>query len=251
MSGRGPSGVARRITGGEMGLPGWARDPGHIVFLNGTSSSGTTSVARAFQELAAAPYLHTGVDHFLERVPSRLFVRCDAAEVAAHAPVDGWLLPFRDGALVERPRLGPSALRILSGMYRAIAALAGAGVNVVVDDVIYDARVLQAAGRALADLPVLFVGVRCPLAVAEARERARGDRAPGGARVFHGLVHQLVAAHGRYDVEVDTAEHTPTECARAIQQALTGGTPGTAFRELQQRLRTLASHAPPLRRSPR
>ena len=136
------------------------RHHGRVVFLNGTSSSGTTSTARAFQELAAQPYLHTGVDHFLERVPRRLFVYCDPAELATDAPVAGWLLPFRDGALAGRPRLGTAALRILSGMYRAIAALAGAGVNVVVDDVIYDERVLRAAVCAPADLPGVRRGHR-------------------------------------------------------------------------------------------
>ena len=101
---------------------------------------------------------------------------------------------------------------------------------------IYDARVLRAAVHALAALPVLFVGVRCPLAVAEQRERARGDRAPGGARVFHGLVHALVATHGRYDLEIDTSTCSPEEGAARIQEALATGTVGTAFRELRQRL---------------
>jgi chloramphenicol 3-O-phosphotransferase len=78
--------------------------------------------------------------------------------------------------------------------------------------------------------------VRCPLAVAEQRERARGDRAPGGARVFHGLVHALVAAHGRYDLELDTAACSPEAGAARILEVLASGPAGTAFRELRQRL---------------
>src|SRR5262245_9800249 len=192
---------------------------GQIVFLNGTSSSGTTSLARAVQAATATPYLHTGLDHFLQRLPR---VRTDFDPTTGGAPpaAAGWLLPFHDGALVGAPRLGPVALRLLTGMYRAIGALAAAGVDVVVDGVIYDVRVLRAAVHALAALPVLFGAVRCPLAVAEQRERDRGDRAPGGARVFHGLVHPLVAAHGRYDLEIDTAACSPEEGAARIRPAL-------------------------------
>ena len=176
--------------------------PGQIVFLNGTSSSGTTSLARAVQDAMATPYLHPSLDHFLQRLPR---VRADFDPTAGGAARRrAGCSPFHDHALVGRRRLGPVALRLLTGMYQAIGALATAGVGVVVDDVIYDARVLRAAVHALAALPALFVAVRCPLAVAEQRERARGDRAPGGARVFHGLVHPLVATHGRYDLEIDT-----------------------------------------------
>ena len=165
-------------------------------------------------------------------------VRADFDPTAGGAPppAEGWLLPFHDGALVGAPRLGPVALRLLTGMYQAIGAWAAAGVDVVVDDVIYDVRVLRAAVHALAALPVLFVAVRCPLAVAEQRERDRGDRAPGGARVFHGLVHPLVATHGRYDLEIDTAAYSPQAGAARIRAALLTGPPGRAFSELRQRL---------------
>jgi chloramphenicol 3-O phosphotransferase len=222
---------------GAVGSPGTVDDgPGQIVFLNGTSSAGTTSLARAVQDAMATPYLHTGIDHFLKGLPPRLLVSFDPAADEAPPMTEGWLLPFHDGALVGAPRLGPAALRVLAGMYRAVAALAGAGVDVVVDDVIYDVRVLQTAVHALADLPVLFVAVRCPLAVAEQRERDRGDRAPGGARVFHTLVHSLVATHGRYDLEVDTGVCSPQAGARRIKETLATGPPGNAFRALRQRL---------------
>ena len=36
-----------------------------VIFLNGPSSSGKSSIARALQRLLAEPYLHVGVDYFL------------------------------------------------------------------------------------------------------------------------------------------------------------------------------------------
>ena len=57
--------------------------------------------------------------------------------------------------------------------------------------------------------------MHCPLAVAEQRERARGDRPVGAARGHHRLVHTF----RRYDVDVDTSVATARECAEAILAA--------------------------------
>src|SRR5262245_32198013 len=100
---------------------------GQIVFLNGSSSSGTTSLARAVQAGPAPPFVYTGLDHFLEGVPRRLLTVFDPTAGGAPPAAEGWLLPFHDGALVGAPRIGPMGLRLLTGMYRAIGALAGAG----------------------------------------------------------------------------------------------------------------------------
>jgi chloramphenicol 3-O-phosphotransferase len=39
--------------------------PGTIILLNGTSSSGKTSVVRALQEVLNEPFLEAGLDKFL------------------------------------------------------------------------------------------------------------------------------------------------------------------------------------------
>ncbi len=38
---------------------------GNIIFLNGTSSSGKSSIAKELQALLAQPYVHMSVDGFL------------------------------------------------------------------------------------------------------------------------------------------------------------------------------------------
>ena len=186
---------------------------GNIILLNGTSSSGKTTIAQALQEVLETPYLHTGIDQFLiEHLPKRLLVYTDGTHPAT---AEGWLTVFRDGALVE-VRIGPEGYRWIAGMYRAIATLAEEGLNVILDDVIYDPRVLKMAVETLPAQQVFFVGIHCPLEVAERRERERGTRAKGGARTFYDLVH----VHGVYDLEVDSAKHSPIECAMQIRKGL-------------------------------
>jgi chloramphenicol 3-O phosphotransferase len=214
---------------------------GNIVLLNGTSSAGKTNIAQALQEIMDAPYVYTGIDH-TPRVHKKFHAVSDGINPATF---DYFLLVYGGGSVrtetegeggeiiyaggpITEVRIGPGGLRLLAGMYRSIAALAAAGIDVVVDDVIYDQRVLKAAVDALFDSPVLFVGLRLPLAEAERRERERGDRGPGGAAAWYELVH----AHGIYDLELDTSVASPMECAQKIKMALENGHPRRAFRQL-------------------
>jgi len=64
----------------------------------------------------------------------------------------------------------------------AFAGLASAGNNLIIDDVIHHPDILRTVVQALQGMPVLFVGIRLPLDVAERREQERGNRVRGGTR---------------------------------------------------------------------
>jgi len=80
------------------------------------------------------------------------------------------------------------------------------------------------------ELPAYLIGVRCPLAVLETREKSRRDRTLGQAKAQYALVH----AHDIYDLEVDTSLLSPEECAAAIIERIATGGPPTAFYQLKQ-----------------
>ena len=44
---------------------------GNIIFLNGTSSSGKTTLALALQEVLPEPYLHIALDQFRDGMPAK------------------------------------------------------------------------------------------------------------------------------------------------------------------------------------
>ena len=79
-----------------------------------------------------------------------------------------------------------------------------------------DGRTVAGLQRALSAANTLWVGVHCPVPVAEQRERERGDRTVGTVRGQYAVVH----AHRTYDLDVDTSAATPRECAEAILAAL-------------------------------
>jgi len=207
-------------------------EQGNIIYLNGTSSSGKSVIAKALQETLDGYYLHTGIDHYLRAAPDKFHIQSDGKNPSA---AEGFLWVFPDGdGRVSEIRIGPLGFRLLKGMYQSIAALAATGTDLIVDDVVFDARVLQEAVDALHTFNVLFVGIRCPIAVAQQREKERGDRLPGLAEAHYDLVH----SHGVYDLEIDTSILTPMECVQQIQARLRNGPVPGAIRKLRNRLRS-------------
>jgi chloramphenicol 3-O phosphotransferase len=202
-------------------------EQGTIIILNGTSSAGKSSMAQALLAHLPPPAVHQGIDFWLQRAPLG-FLRALPAD--SPAAVEGWVLRFGRAGIVG-VELGPGGRRWMAGMYRAAASLARTGVHVVMDDVIFDPLVLRSAVTILAPLRPLFVGVRCALPVAEAREWARGDRPFGIARTFAPLVH----THDCYDLEIDSGADTPAACAARIAAFLAADHPRTAFATLAAR----------------
>ena len=49
--------------------------PGTIILLNGTSSSGKTSIVKALQDSMEEPYLDMGIDRFIWMLPKRFLNR--------------------------------------------------------------------------------------------------------------------------------------------------------------------------------
>lgn len=187
---------------------------GRVIYLNGTSSAGKTSIALALQNVLDEPFLRIGVDTFIEMLPRRMFDKPSFE-------------PAADGGVRPRAEIRETIRRPMPG---AIAALAATN-DLIVDDVVNGSDWLRSIVRALAPFTVLFVGVFCPLEELERRERARGNRMAGVARGMLEAAHE----HTLYDFTVDTSVMTAIQCARAITERLIAGPSPTAFEELAAR----------------
>jgi chloramphenicol 3-O phosphotransferase len=181
------------------------------IVLNGMSCSGKSSVAAALQELWPRPLQVTGIDTFLASQSQRFFA-IDGRVAAGF----GWLPVTVDGQPAFDVVPGPLGLGMIKASHAYWAACASAGLDQVIDDVWLVPDQPAGLQDALVAANTLWVGVHCPLAVAERRERERGDRIVGTARGQHALVHTF----RKYDVDVDTSVATPQECAEAILTGL-------------------------------
>jgi chloramphenicol 3-O phosphotransferase len=185
--------------------------PGMVLFLNGASSSGKTSLLHALQETLDTPFLEAGIDKFIWMLPKRYLDR-----------------PLWDDVLGKADQGGETGHRLVAGMHRAIAALSDAELNVLADHVLVEPAWVRDCALMFAERPAYLVGLRCPLEVLEAREQGRKDRTLGQARLQVEKVH----AHVVYDFDVDTALHSPKECAEQIRDWLAGEPEPMALRRL-------------------
>ena len=186
--------------------------PGRIVVLNGTSSSGKSTLATALQAQLPDPWLGIGIDTFVFALPGRYLDQPDWSEVYRYVRPDG----ATDGPF--RIETAPLGQRLVAGMHRAVGALAEAGLSVIVDHVVLESAWVDDMRACWRLLDWTFVGVRCPLAVVEQRERDRRDRTLGQAAAQFAVVHE-----GRgYDLEVDTSVLSAEAAASRIVQALRG-----------------------------
>ena len=172
--------------------------PGVIV-LNGGSSSGKSSIATSLQRRLEGTWLTLGIDDLIRAI--------------SHEPTDttaGGTLEFTSGGTVV---VRAPFRRAETSWYEGLAAIGRAGTGVIIDEVFLAGGESQARlRRALEGLSVIWVGVRCQPAVAEARELQRRDRNIGLARDQAERVHRGVS----YDVVVDTSGTAPDECSSAI-----------------------------------
>ena len=238
---------------------------GQIILLNGPSSAGKSSIAHELQTcFLPEPLLRFGVDEFMHFLPQPFF----AIEPESGPAHDGlkWVLPLEEderkrvreslyaegfeplakydrlkqilqelgflGAVKERGVqivCGSAIEETVQCMHRTVADLARAGNNVVVEHAFLEGHWAMDCANTLIGLPVLWVGLRTPLPVLEAREIERGFRVIGQARGHHELIHDGV----EYALELDTSLLSPQECAERILAAI----PSVSRLDLSTRLR--------------
>ena len=176
---------------------------GRVLFLQGASSAGKSTLANA-----------------LQRDLDEYWWALEADDITRMQPTGertGWWEPTPEER--SHPSWNPELRlsRWLSGYFGCLATVARTGSNVIAVGGWLETSWLLELAATLDGIDALCVGVYCPLDELERRELARGDRRPGYARSQYDLVH----AHEPYDARVDTASQTTEEAVAIIKWALT------------------------------
>jgi len=157
---------------------------GKILFINGTSSSGKTTLAKALQRRIGEPFCYYASDQLAE---AGFRARAEFAEP-----------PF------ERDRF-------FAGFHRSIAAFAEAGNNLIVEHIVEEQSWADDLKVLLAPFDVFWIGVHAPPEELDRRERERGNRSIGEGR-FHLKTHQYC----QYDIEIDSTRPLDEAVARVL-----------------------------------
>ncbi len=155
---------------------------GNVIFLNGATSSGKSTIARLLQSKIGEPFWHISIDHLR----------------------DAGVLPL---ARIKSGEFKWAELRraFFRGFHHSLPAYAAAGNNLIVEHIVETKEWMSLLVELLQPFDVYFVGIHCPLEELERREKERKDRPVGDARRDFETIH----VHALYDLELDST--LPTE----------------------------------------
>lgn len=171
-----------------------------VIVLNGGSSSGKSSLARALQDVLPEPWLRLGVDDLIDAMPARL-LGPDGLQLAEDGQVE----------------VGPEFTVVEGHWMAGIAAIAEHGGHVIVEDNFVSGPAARHRWEAaLSEVETRWIGVRCASEIAARREAKRGDRPLGMAAQQADAVHDGI----HYDLIVDTGSASAAELAEQIRAAL-------------------------------
>lgn len=165
---------------------------GRIIFLNGVTSSGKTSIVEALQNREDCYFYVVANDLFEQMIGDRFL----------------------------RENYWQHLSRVILLMYRTAKLFSDMGHEVLIDGILVErpeiAPHYQQLMDILADNPLSIVEVACPLEICRARNIARGDRYENQSAEQSALMAQNIS----YALTVHTDEYSPEECADAIVWSL-------------------------------
>jgi len=158
-----------------------------VIILNGTSSSGKSSIAKELQEKFGIPVIHAQIDNFLN------IFNFEA---------------FKTGSECLE------AVNVGFGLFsQSVADMCRTQYPIIIDTVFERAEYFQSTMGAIQNRKIYLIGIHCSVSELEIREKHRGDRRIGLAAEQFNIVHENMT----YDLEVDTSTQTAEECASKIK----------------------------------
>ncbi len=163
-------------------------DKGRIIFLNGVTSAGKTSIVEALQRQEEIFFYVVANDLFQEMIG------------------DNYL----------RTNYWKYLGEVIIMMYHTAKLYSDMGKNVLIDGILVEREEIKPHYHQLLDIlkdnPLDIVEVYCPLDICRQRNIIRGDRYETQSQEQYALMAENI----RYSVKVDTSIYSSEECAEMI-----------------------------------
>ena len=167
-------------------------EKGKIIYLNGVTSTGKTSLTKALQK---------NDDHFFYAMSNDLFQEMVGVRYLRE---DYWKHLW-DAILM---------------MYHTAKLFSDMGKNVIIDGMILEKEEFRPHSQQVLEIfkdnPLEIVEVYCPLEICRQRNIARGDRGEFQSE----FQHRYMAPDIHHSLRVDTSKYSADECAKQIVEGL-------------------------------
>jgi adenylylsulfate kinase/chloramphenicol 3-O phosphotransferase len=167
-------------------------EKGRIIFLNGVTSAGKTSIVEAIQDRDDVFFYVVANDLFQEMVGEKFL----------------------------RENYWKYLSEVIIMMYHTAKLFSNMGKNVLIDGILVEREEIRPHYQQLVDIlkdnPLDIVEVYCPLDICRKRNIIRGDRYESQSEEQY----ELMAQNIKYSMRVDTSLYSSTECADMIIKEL-------------------------------
>ncbi len=167
-------------------------EKGRIIFLNGVTSAGKTSIVEAIQDRDDVFFYVVANDLFQEMVGEKFL----------------------------RENYWKYLSEVIIMMYHTAKLFSDMGKNVLIDGILVEREEIRPHYQQLVDIlkdnPLDIVEVYCPLDICRKRNIIRGDRYESQSEEQY----ELMAQNIKYSMRVDTSLYSSTECADMIIKEL-------------------------------
>jgi chloramphenicol 3-O phosphotransferase len=182
-----------------------------VLFVNGASSAGKTTLIRALQDLVSVPYLQVGLDHCFASVPEPWGGGGPGRYSAAGFAYESWL-----DAGDDLPRtsitVGPTGAVMLAAYRRSLVTLLRHGCRLAIDELLLSDEIGADYLSLLAPYDVQYVLMTADADCLEKRCTARRYR-PGFGRWSLSAADRLPRS---YDLTLDSGRQDAQECAAVV-----------------------------------
>ncbi|NBV40327.1 chloramphenicol phosphotransferase [bacterium] len=175
-----------------------------VIYINGGSSVGKTTFIRSLQNTLETPWMYVGIDLVITMMPAKY------NDWTGKTLTEGFswkTVKETDGNILYQIHMGPIGKDIINLLKKTAVFLLQAGYKIIIDDVSFGKQEVDLWRETLKEYKVIWVGLHAPIEVIEEREKNRGDRMPGSAKLQALQVHTDVS----YDIMLNTHTHTVQE----------------------------------------
>ena len=167
-------------------------EKGRIIFLNGVTSAGKTSIVEAIQDRDDV-FFHVVANDLFQEMVGEKFLRENYWKYLSE---------------------------VIIMMYHTAKLFSDMGKNVLIDGILVEREEIRPHYQQLVDIlkdnPLDIVEVYCPLDLCRKRNMIRGDRYERQSEEQY----ELMAQNIKYSMRVDTSLYSSTECADMIIKEL-------------------------------
>lgn len=167
-------------------------EKGRIIFLNGVTSAGKTSIVEAIQDRDDV-FFHVVANDLFQEMVGEKFLRENYWKYLSE---------------------------VIIMMYHTAKLFSDMGKNVLIDGILVERKEIRPHYQQLVDIlkdnPLDIVEVYCPLDICRKRNIIRGDRYESQSEEQY----ELMAQNIKYSMRVDTSLYSSTECADMIIKEL-------------------------------